>query len=177
MLVLAAHRLSIETLIACRIREQQRVASAGEPDKIYIITKGGLSMNMPTLIMACFMGLNVASSAIAGESRWRDCRTCHAVVAPDGTELARGGRSGPNLYGIANRPLAGDSAFRFYSSDLRAAGAAGLRWTEDNFVAYLADPDQFLQSATENQQAQSGMHVQLRSNARELYAYLRALSN
>ncbi|MGL4415829.1 c-type cytochrome [Roseinatronobacter monicus] len=134
-------------------------------------------MNIPTLIIACAFGLGVATSAMAGEVRWRDCRTCHAVTAPDGAELARGGRSGPNLYGIANRPAASDSAFRFYSDDLRAAGAAGLRWTEGNFVAYLAEPDQFLQEVTGNPDAESGMHVQLRSGARELFEYLRELSN
>jgi len=134
-------------------------------------------MNTPTFFLACAFSLGFASSAVAGDALWRDCRTCHAVVAPDGTELARGGRSGPNLYGIANRPLAGDSAYRFYSNDLRAAGAAGRRWTEDDFVAYLANPDQFLQSATGNPQAESGMHIQLRSTARDLFAYLRDLSN
>jgi cytochrome c len=134
-------------------------------------------MNTSSFLLACAFSLGFASSVAANDALWRDCRTCHAVVAPDGTELARGGRSGPNLYGIANRPLAGDSAYRFYSNDLRAAGAAGKRWSEDDFVAYLANPDQFLQSATGNPQAESGMHVQLRSNARDLFAYLRGLSN
>lgn len=134
-------------------------------------------MKISALVIASALSMTATTVALADDSRWRDCRTCHAVVAPDGTELARGGRSGPNLYGVANRPLAGDSAFRFYSDDLRAAGAAGLRWSEANFVEYLADPDQFLRSATGNPQAESGMHVQLRRGASELFDYLRGLSN
>ena len=134
-------------------------------------------MNKTSLLLACAVSLGFASTVIADEARWRDCRTCHAVVAPDGTELTRGGRSGPNLFGLPNRPLASDSAFRFYSNDLKAAGEAGLRWTEENFAEYLASPDQFLQSATGNPHAESGMHVQLRSGARELFAYLQELSN
>lgn len=118
-----------------------------------------------------------AGQAIADEARWRDCRTCHAVEAPDGTVLARGGRSGPNLFGIANRPLASDGGFRFYSDDLRAAAATGARWTEENFVTYLASPDQFLRNVTSNSGAQSGMHVELRSGSRELFNWLRDLAN
>jgi cytochrome c len=134
-------------------------------------------MNIPKLLLVSVFGLGLASSALADDARWRDCRTCHSVIAPDGTELARGGRSGPNLYGIANRPLGADSGFRFYSNDLQAAGEAGMRWTEDNFVAYLAAPDQFLQEMTGNPQAVSGMHVQLRNGAHDLFTYLRELSN
>ena len=118
----------------------------------------------------------LASASFADESRWRDCRTCHVVEAPDGRELARGGRSGPNLYGIANRVIAGDSAFRFYSADLRAAGQTGARWSEDNFVAYLAGPDQFLRATTGNPNAQSGMHVELRSGGSDLFRWLQSLN-
>ncbi len=117
----------------------------------------------------------LASAAHADEARWRDCRTCHVVEAPDGRELARGGRSGPNLYGVANRALAGDPAFRFYSSDLRAAGQTGARWTEDNFVAYLAGPSQFLRGITGHPAAESAMHVELRSGGRELFRWLQTL--
>lgn len=117
----------------------------------------------------------VALAVQADESRWRDCRTCHAVVAPDGRDLARGGRSGPNLHGIANRVIAGDSGFRFYSAAMRAAGQTGARWTEDNFVAYLADPDQFLRAVTGNPSAQSEMHVELRSGGRDLFRWLQSL--
>ncbi len=134
-------------------------------------------MNMSRVLS---LGLGIALLAapgLADDSRWRDCRTCHAVEAPNGDVIARGGRSGPNLYGIANRPLAADSGFRFYSDDLRAAAATGARWTEDNFVAYLSGPDEFLRAMTGNPNAESGMHVALRSGARDLFRWLQGLSN
>jgi cytochrome c len=133
-------------------------------------------MKISSIIQAVILSACAATPLLASETRWRDCRTCHAVTAPDGTERARGGRSGPNLWGIANRPLAGDSDYRFYSDDLRLAGQRGLRWSEDNFVAYLAEPTQFLRAATGNRQAESGMHVQLRSGAGALFQYLQDLS-
>lgn len=131
---------------------------------------------LPTFATGLALAASLGS-AMADEARWRDCRTCHAVEAPDGTVLARGGRSGPNLYGIAGRPLASASGFAFYSNDLRAAAATGARWSEDNFVAYLANPDQFLRSTTGNADAQSGMHVELRTGGRELFRWLQSLSN
>ncbi len=112
----------------------------------------------------------------ADDGVWRDCRTCHVVESPGGEVLARGGRSGPNLYGIAGAPIAGDGNFRFYTDDLRAAGATGARWNESNFVAYMSDPDQFLQEVTNNPDAEGGMHVQLRSGARDVFEFLQSLS-
>lgn len=117
-----------------------------------------------------------APAAQAGERLWADCRTCHAVIAPDGTVLARGGRSGPNLFGISGRAAAADRDFAFYSASMRAAASAGLRWNEDNFVAYLANPDQFLRAVTGDPQASAEMHVQMVQGGREIYAYLRGLS-
>lgn len=119
---------------------------------------------------------SLAAPALGTEALWRDCRTCHAVTAPDGTEIARGGRSGPNLFGVAGSPLLVDRGFRFYSSDLRAAAATGAQWTEANFVAYLANPDQFLRATTGNTQAASGMHIEMRSGGAELFRWLRDIS-
>ncbi|MCC5960001.1 MAG: cytochrome C [Rhodobacteraceae bacterium] len=118
----------------------------------------------------------LAPMAQAGDRMWSDCRTCHTVTAPDGSVLARGGRSGPNLYGIAGRTAGADGDFRFYSDAMRAARAGGVTWTRDNFVAYLANPEQFLRSATGNAEARADMHVELRQGAAALFDYLRSLS-
>lgn len=125
------------------------------------------------LIAAC---LCLGLPAKANDPQWPDCRTCHQVQAPDGTVLARGGRAGPNLYGVAGRALAGDAGFRLYSDGLLAAAQTGARWTEGNFNAYLAGPDQFLQSLTGNAAFESGMHVALRGDGTALYQWLQDLS-
>ncbi len=117
-----------------------------------------------------------AAPAGAQDAPWRDCRTCHQVVAPDGTQLARGGRAGPNLYGIAGRELAADPGFALYSQDLKAAAATGARWTRENFIAYLADPDGFLQRLTGDANASSGMHVRQPRDGDALFDYLQDLS-
>lgn len=133
---------------------------------------GAMMKLFPLLIAASVLpGIAAADSA-----QWRDCRTCHRVVAPNGAILAEGGRSAPNLFGIANRPLAADQGFAFYSADLRAAAATGARWSEDNFVAYMANPNQFLRAVTGNDNAQSDMHVDLRAGARDMFRWLNAFS-
>ena len=96
--------------------------------------------------------------------------------AADGTVLARGGRAGPNLYGVAGRALAGDPEFRLYSDGLLAAGRTGARWTPGNFSAYLAGPDAFLERVTGNSGSESGMHVALRGDPSALYQWLQELA-
>ena len=135
----------------------------------------------PPILRAVLLALSLlplaGQGARADDRLWANCRTCHAVTAPDGTQLARGGRSGPNLYGLAGRPLGSDPSFRLYSDALVSLGAAGRRWTEGDFIAYLASPDQFLQAATGNAGAKSDMHVAMRQGGAELWAYLQSLSN
>ncbi len=118
----------------------------------------------------------MGQGARADERLWANCRTCHAITAPDGTQLARGGRSGPNLYGLAGRPIGSDPAFRLYSNALASLGASGRQWNEGDFVAYLANPDQFLQAATGDPSVQSDMHVDMRQGGAALWGYLQSLS-
>jgi cytochrome c len=127
-------------------------------------------------IVALAISLASGFAAQADERLWANCRTCHAVTAPDGTVLARGGRSGPNLHALAGRNVAGDGSFRLYSDALRRVGAQGRRWNEADFVAYLADPDQFLRTATNDPSARSDMHVQMRQGGGAIWAWLAGLS-
>jgi cytochrome c len=117
-----------------------------------------------------------AGDAAAGADLWRQCRSCHMVVSPTGDTLERGGRVGPNLYGIAGRQAGTVDGFR-YSAPLVAAGQAGLVWTEATFVAYVADPTGFIRQTTGDSSARSPMNFQLTSGAADLFAYLQSLSN
>ncbi|CUX81395.1 MAG: monoheme cytochrome c [Roseibaca calidilacus] len=131
-------------------------------------------MMKPFFLAAACLG--IASAAQASDPQWPDCRTCHQVQAPDGTVVARGGRAGPNLYGVAGRALAGDADFRLYSDGLLAAAQTGARWTLENFNAYLAGPDEFLQRLTGDSGLESGMHVALRGDGAALYEWLQEVS-
>lgn len=130
-------------------------------------------------IAAIILGL-AGSAAMAGdpatgEREWRQCRSCHMIVDNDGTTIQRGGRVGSNLYGIIGRPAGTVDGAR-YSSLMQEAAAAGLVWTEENFLAYITDPTGFLRRFTGNSGASSTMNFQLRSGAEDLLAYLNSLS-
>lgn len=111
----------------------------------------------------------------AGEREWRQCRACHMIVDDAGNDIQRGGRVGPNLYGIIGRTAGTVEGFR-YSPDMEAAGAAGLVWDLDSFVAYVQDPTGFLREYTGNSGARGSMAFQMRSGAEDMFAYLESLA-
>lgn len=78
-----------------------------------------------------------AQDADAGEQVFRKCRACHQIG--DG---AKNG-VGPAQNGVIGR-TAGTVADYNYSPLNKAAGAAGLVWSEDAVFAYLADPNAYL---------------------------------
>lgn len=111
----------------------------------------------------------------AGERIWRQCQACHMIVDTDGNEIARGGRTGPNLYGVIGRAAGSVEDFR-YSADLAAAGEAGLVWDAENFEAYVANPTSFLRSYLDKPSARGAMAFQLRNGAEDMYAYLESVA-
>jgi cytochrome c len=109
--------------------------------------------------------------AAAGEKEFNKCKSCHMIVADDGTEIVKGGRTGPHLWGVAGRQAGTYPDFN-YGDDLVAAGEAGLVWNEEEFVAYSEDPRAFLRTFLDDQGARSKMSFRLRSGAPDVWAYL-----
>jgi cytochrome c len=116
-----------------------------------------------------------AGDPAAGERLWRQCQACHMIVDDAGNEIARGGRTGPNLYGVIGRPAGAIDGFR-YSGDMADAAAAGLVWDAENFAAYVANPTAFLRDFLSRPSARGAMAFQLRSGAEDMYAYLESVS-
>jgi cytochrome c len=83
------------------------------------------------------MGAAQAQDATAGEAVFKKCRACHQV----GAEAKAG--VGPAQNNLVGRP-AGTFEWYSYSALNKAAGEAGLVWTEENIFEYLADPNAFL---------------------------------
>lgn len=117
----------------------------------------------------------LAGDPAAGAENWRQCRSCHMIVTPAGETIQRGGRVGPNLYGITGRQAGTVEGFR-YSDSLVAAGNAGLTWTRENFVGYVEDPTGFLRRFTGDSSIRSPMNFQMRDGAADMFAYLESLS-
>lgn len=138
---------------------------------------------MALRIAMTFAAATLATSALAdghlgsgdpaaGESGFNKCKSCHMIVADDGTEIVKGGKTGPNLYGIVGRKAGSVEDFSGYGDSLVAAGEAGLVWDEETFVAYVQDPRGFLKEYTGDSKARSKMSFKLRKGGEDIYAYL-----
>ncbi len=112
-----------------------------------------------------------SGDAAAGEKDFNRCKSCHMITADDGTNIVRGGRTGPNLYGVIGRQAGTVEGFR-YGDSLVEAGEKGLMWDEASFVAYVADPKAFLADYLGDSGARSKMSFRLNSGAEDIYAYL-----
>lgn len=108
--------------------------------------------------------------AAAGEQTFNKCKSCHMIVADDGTEIVKGGKTGPNLYGVIGR-TAGTADFK-YGKDLVAAGEGGLVWDAANLAEYVADPRAFLRTTLDDKKAKSRMSFKLKKGGEDVAAYL-----
>jgi cytochrome c len=116
-----------------------------------------------------------AGDATKGESDFKKCRACHSVVATDGTVIQKGGKTGPNLYGVIGRAVASEADFK-YGDSIMAVGATGLIWDEAMLAAYVVDPGAWLKEKTGDGAAKSKMTFKLASGGEDIAAYLASLN-
>ncbi|MGC1498319.1 MAG: c-type cytochrome [Sulfitobacter sp.] len=116
---------------------------------------------------------HATGDAAAGEDVFKKCKSCHAVIADDETVIQKGGKSGPNLYGLYTRQAGAAEGYKFGKS-IVAAGEAGLAWDEASFVEYVADPKKFLAAYLDDKKAKSKMSYKLKDaeDAANVWAYL-----
>ena len=117
----------------------------------------------------------LAGDPAAGEGAFKQCKACHSIIAPDGTEIQKGGRNGPNLHGVIGRRVGSDPDFS-YGEGLLAAAATGAVWDEAALAAYVADSQAWLAQVTGDAGAASKMHFQLDAGGADVAAYLAAVS-
>ena len=116
-----------------------------------------------------------AGDAAAGEDTFKKCKACHSVIAPDGTEIQKGGRTGPNLYGVIGRGVAADPDFK-YGESIAALGATGAVWDEASLAVYVADPAAYLKQALGDEAAKSKMSFKLSAGGEDVAAYLASVA-
>lgn len=110
-----------------------------------------------------------------GEKEFKKCKACHSIESPSET-IVKGGKTGPNLYGVAGRVAGSVEGFK-YSDLFVAANAKGIEWTEENFVGYVQDPTGWLNEATgESGRSKMTYKVRKEEDALNLYAYFQSLT-
>ncbi|MEM7319739.1 MAG: cytochrome C [Pseudomonadota bacterium] len=134
-----------------------------------------------TRIIATLIAWVLASPAMAegdvekGKRGFNKCKACHLIANDAGDVIVKGGKTGPNLYGLSGR-TAGTVADYRYGASLVEAGEAGLIWDEANFVEYTQDPKAFLKTYLDSTRAKSKMSFRLKKGAEDIYAYIESVS-
>jgi cytochrome c len=133
---------------------------------------------MKTLLTTAAALLALSTAAFAdgdaadGEKDFKKCKSCHAITDPDGEDIVKGGKTGPNLWGVIGRQAGTEPEFEGkYGDSLVAAGEAGLVWTEELLTEYSHDPKAFLQDYLEDDKAKSKMTFKLK-DSEDVAAYL-----
>lgn len=116
-----------------------------------------------------------AGDPAAGEDTFKKCKACHSIIGADGTEIQKGGRTGPNLYGIIGKGVASDPDFS-YGDSLAALGATGAVWDEASLAAYVANPAEYLKTALGDPAAKSKMSFKLAAGGEDVAAYLASVA-
>ncbi|RMF39917.1 MAG: cytochrome C [Alphaproteobacteria bacterium] len=114
-----------------------------------------------------------AGDAAKGEKTFRRCKACHTIANGDEV-IVKGGKVGPNLFGVIGRKAGSLEGFR-YKKDIVAAGEKGLVWTEETLAEYVKNPKKFLTDYL-GRKAKSGMSFKLRKGGEDVAAYLASLS-
>jgi cytochrome c len=113
----------------------------------------------------------LAQDAAEGEKEFKKCKACHMIQAPDGTDIVKGGKTGPNLYGVVGRQVASEEGFK-YKDSIKAVGETGLVWDEAELAAYMTDPKAWLAEKTGDDGAKTGMTFKLKKGQEDVAAYL-----
>ena len=118
----------------------------------------------------------MAGDAAKGEVEFKKCKACHAIVATDGTEIVKGGKTGPNLFGVIGRTVGTEPDFAAYGDALKMIGAAGRVWDEAALTTFVADPAAWVKEASGDPAAKSKMTFKLAKGGEDVAAYLASLN-
>lgn len=118
----------------------------------------------------------LGQDAAAGEKIFMKCKACHAITAPDGTAVQKGGKVGPDLYGVIGRQIGALEGYSAYGDSLVAAGADGTPWDEAMLAAYLVDPNLWLQEKLGDPAAKSKMTFKMAEGGADVAAYLASVA-
>jgi cytochrome c len=113
--------------------------------------------------------------AEAGEKTFKKCKSCHGITDAEGEKIVKGGRTGPNLFGIIGRAAGSVEDFK-YSKSMIAAGEAGLVWDEALLAEFVQNPKAFLAAELDDSKAKSKMTYKLKKGGEDVAAYLGTFS-
>lgn len=136
---------------------------------------------MKTSILATLAAAVLVTPAFAegdaekGQKEFNKCKACHMIQAPDGTDIVKGGKTGPNLYNIVGRKAGSEEGFK-YSDALIKLGEAGEVWTVEDLEHYITDPNKFTEEKVGDKSLKTKMTFKMAKNQGDVIAFLKANS-
>ena len=116
-----------------------------------------------------------AGDPAKGEKEFRKCKACHMIQSPDGTDVVKGGKTGPNLYNIVGRKAGTEEGFK-YSDALIKLGEAGEIWTVEDLEHYITNPNSYVEEKVGDKSLKTKMTFKLAKNQADVIAFLAANS-
>ncbi len=113
----------------------------------------------------------MAGDAEKGESIYKKrCKACHEITPGKN-------RVGPSLFAVLDRQAGTVPKFK-YSKSYVEAGEAGLTWSEEKIVEYLANPKKYMRKITGNKKAKSKMVFKLKNETQreDVTAYIATIN-
>jgi cytochrome c len=89
-----------------------------------------------------------ADDVTQGEKDFKKCKACHSIVSPDGENIVKGGKTGPNLWGVVGRTAGTEADFGKYTDEMVALGEGGLVWTPEELAKYIPNAKEYIGART-----------------------------
>ena len=119
----------------------------------------------------------LSQDAAIGEKEFRKCKACHMIQDAAGTDIVKGGGVGPNLWNVVGRKIAAQEGYSYGAGIMEAAEAnPDLVWTEEELVAYVTNPNDWLEAKTGDAAAKTKMTFKLNKGQADVAAYLASVS-
>lgn len=109
---------------------------------------------MKTILTTAAALIALAAPALAaddvaqGEKDFKKCKACHSIVDPAGEVIVKGGKTGPNLWGVVGRQAGTQPEFGKYTNEMVALGENGLVWTPEEMAKYIPDAKAYIGGKT-----------------------------
>ncbi|PKP70712.1 MAG: cytochrome C [Alphaproteobacteria bacterium HGW-Alphaproteobacteria-4] len=126
-------------------------------------------------VLACATPVLADGDIETGKKSFNLCKACHSVITPAGEALVKGGKVGPNLYGIIGQQVASVADYALYGDGIKAVGATGMVWTADELEDYMTDPNIWIKAKAGNPDAKSKMTGKTAKDQDDIIAYLQSL--
>ena len=89
----------------------------------------------------------IAGDVEAGAKDWKKCKACHSIIDAAGETIEKGGKTGPNLFGIVGRTAGTYPDFK-YTDEIVALGEGGLTWTPEELGKYIPNAKDYIGAKT-----------------------------